>query len=92
MNGGHVKSCEAKEYGRTEIEIKNDSLLFKGLPKNRRFWMSHVGDQVAELAEGYVVDASSDTCPFAATTILKRKFIHCSSIQKFVTVNMEMIF
>ena len=26
MNGGSVKACETKEYGRTEIEIKNDSL------------------------------------------------------------------
>ena len=72
MNGGHVKSCEAKEYGRTEIEIKNDSLLFKGLPKKQTVWMSH-GDQVAELAEGYVVDASSDTCPFAATSNPEKK-------------------
>ena len=91
MNGGHVKSCEAKEYGRTEIEIKNDSLLFKGLPKKQTVWMSH-GDQVAELAEGYVVDASVILVHLRLQAILKRKFIHCSSIQKFVTVNMEMIF
>ena len=30
MNGGDVRSCDSKEYGRTEIEIETDSLLFKG--------------------------------------------------------------
>ena len=35
MNGGDVRSCDSKEYGRTEIEIESDSLLFKGLPKSR---------------------------------------------------------
>lgn len=67
MNGGHVKPCEAKEYGRTEIEVKTDSLLFKGLPKKQIVWMSH-GDQVDTLADGFVADASSETCPFASTS------------------------
>lgn len=67
MNGGSVKACETKEYGRTEISIATESLLFKGLPKKQTVWMSH-GDQVATLAEGFVTDASSDTCPFAATS------------------------
>lgn len=67
MNGGSVKACETKEYGRTEITIDTDSLLFKGLPRKQIVWMSH-GDQVDALAEGFVKDASSDTCPFAATS------------------------
>ena len=67
MNGGHVKPCEAKEYGRTEITVNSDSPLFKGLPEKQVVWMSH-GDQVDELAEGFMVDASSDTCPFASTS------------------------
>ncbi len=67
MNGGSVKACETKEYGRTEIEIKNDSLLFKGLPKKQIVWMSH-GDQVETLAPGFECDASSATCPYAATS------------------------
>ena len=41
MNGGDVRSCDSKEYGRTEIEIETDSLLFKGLPKKQTVWMSH---------------------------------------------------
>ena len=65
MNGGEVKSCEKKEYGRAEITV-GDSLLFKGLPKKQTVWMSH-GDQVAKLAPGYKTIASSDTCEFAAS-------------------------
>lgn len=67
MNGGSVKACEAKEYGRTEITIDTDSPLFKGLPKKQIVWMSH-GDQVDALAPGFVKDAYSDTCTFAATS------------------------
>lgn len=67
MNGGSVKACENKEYGRTQITIEGDSLLFKGLPKQQSVWMSH-GDQVDALADGFVCDAASDTCTYAATS------------------------
>ena len=65
-NGGDVKACEKKEYGRAEIEITTDSLLFKGLPKKQVAWMSH-GDQVSKLAPGFVCDASSSTCTYASS-------------------------
>jgi len=66
MNGGSVKACNTKEYGRTEITIETDCPLFKGLPRTQVVWMSH-GDQVDGLAPGFTKVASSDTCPFAAT-------------------------
>ncbi len=66
MNGGGVKACEAKEYGRTEITVDEDSPLFRGLPRQQTVWMSH-GDQVAELAPGFTKIASSSTCEFAAS-------------------------
>lgn len=72
MNGGSVKACETKEYGRTQITIETDSPLFKGLPKQQIVWMSH-GDQVDGLADGFVKDASSDTCPFAATSNVEKQ-------------------
>lgn len=71
MSGGRVKACENKEYGRTEITIEGNSLLFDGLPRKQVVWMSH-GDQVAEMAEGFGVDASSLTCPYASTSDPKR--------------------
>lgn len=72
MNGGNVKACETKEYGRTEITIDTDSPLFKGLPKKQIVWMSH-GDQVDRLANGFVKDAYSDTCTYAATSNDEKK-------------------
>ena len=66
MNGGGVKACEAKEYGRTEITVDEDSPLFRGLQRQQTVWMSH-GDQVAELAPGFTKIASSSTCEFAAS-------------------------
>ncbi|MEG0314925.1 MAG: glutamine-hydrolyzing GMP synthase [Erysipelotrichaceae bacterium] len=71
MNGGEVKPCENKEYGRTEININKDSLLFKGLPKKQTVWMSH-GDQVVGLAKGFIADADSDTCKYAATSNVEK--------------------
>lgn len=72
MNGGNVKACETKEYGRTEITVETDSPLFKGLPKKQIVWMSH-GDQVDQLANGFVKDAYSDTCTYAATSNDEKK-------------------
>ena len=71
MNGGSVKACEAKEYGRTEITIETDSPIFRGLPKKQIVWMSH-GDQVDTLADGFVKDAYSDTCTYAATSNIEK--------------------
>ena len=72
MNGGDVRCCDSKEYGRTEIAIETDSLLFKGLPKKQIVWMSH-GDQVSKLAPGFVKDASRSTCEFASTSNPEKK-------------------
>ncbi|MDD6467157.1 MAG: glutamine-hydrolyzing GMP synthase [Erysipelotrichaceae bacterium] len=66
MNGGEVVACEKKEYGAAKIEVVKDNLLFDGLPREQTVWMSH-GDQVAKLASGFEVIASSSTCPYAAS-------------------------
>ncbi len=65
MLGGKVKASDKKEYGRAVIETKACP-LFEGLPEKQTVWMSH-GDQVAELAPGFVTTASSETCPSAAS-------------------------
>ncbi len=70
--GGEVKSCETKEYGRAEITISTPSALLDGLPQKQIVWMSH-GDQVAQLAPGFEVNASSDTCPFAIASNEEKK-------------------
>ena len=72
MNGGNVKACEKKEYGRTEITVDTTSPLFKDTPEKQIVWMSH-GDQVSQLADGFKVIASSSTCPFAASANDEKK-------------------
>ena len=70
--GGNVESSQERQYGRTEIEIVDDSLLFDGLPTKPTVWMSH-GDKVSKLAEGFQTSATSDTCPYAATSNVEKQ-------------------
>ena len=70
--GGQVQASSRKEYGRTEIEITRENLLFDGLPKEETVWMSH-GDQVSELAPGFEQIAKSETCPYAAAQNVDKK-------------------
>jgi GMP synthase (glutamine-hydrolysing) len=52
MMGGRVTSGKAREYGRTEISVSGESLLFEGVPFSFEVWMSH-GDHIEELAPGF---------------------------------------
>ena len=63
--GGHVVSVDKKEFGHSELEIINDSSLFKNINKKINVWMSH-GDQVQDLPDDYNLIASTKTAPIAA--------------------------
>ena len=63
--GGKVEKAKHREYGKASIDIKNESNMFKNLPNNQVVWMSH-GDLVIETPEGFIVDATSSSCPIAA--------------------------
>ncbi|UPA22432.1 glutamine-hydrolyzing GMP synthase [Candidatus Peribacteria bacterium] len=63
--GGEVTSGKTKEYGRTPIEVKAETALFKGLPHTFVVWMSH-GDEVTRLPHGFITAASSSDCINAA--------------------------
>ena len=71
MLGGKVSPSDKKEYGRAVIDVK-DCPLFEGLEDREVVWMSH-GDQVAELAPGFIGTASSPTCPYAASMDSQRQ-------------------
>ncbi len=70
--GGQVISTKHKEFGHTEILVKQNSLLFRGLKENNLVWMSH-GDQVTKIPEGFEVIASSKSCPIAGFANHPRK-------------------
>jgi GMP synthase (glutamine-hydrolysing) len=65
--GGVVEGGHAAEFGRADIEIKEDSALFDGFWKvgeRHPVWMSH-GDRVTQLPKGFTVKAVSENAPFA---------------------------
>ncbi len=66
--GGSVIKADMREYGKTEVEFKTESKLFKNISKKSICWMSH-GDRIDRLADGFQVTAVSDSCPVAAMEI-----------------------
>ena len=65
MLGGRVENAASREYGRAQLEIRDDRGLLAGIPERTSVWMSH-GDQVTGLSEGFDAVAQTDTCPYAA--------------------------
>jgi GMP synthase (glutamine-hydrolysing) len=65
MVGGEIESGENKEYGFTSIICQTDAVLFDGLEKEQKVWMSH-GDHVCKLPKGFKITASSDSIKIAA--------------------------
>ena len=63
--GGHVERADRREYGRTELVVKNGSALFAGLPQRLRIWNSH-GDHVRSLPAGFHVTGETGNAVSAA--------------------------
>ena len=63
--GGKVITPEVGEYGKTEIEFKENGVLFKDMPAKSVVWMSHF-DRIDVAAPGFEVVASTADCPIAA--------------------------
>jgi GMP synthase (glutamine-hydrolysing) len=70
--GGEVKASKLREYGRTQLIVGKDDLLFKDLKKNMQVWMSH-GDSINMIPEGFSITASTDNSPIAAMSNPLRK-------------------
>ena len=64
MLGGKVASAPTREYGRTEVQVNNNSVLFEGVNETTVCWMSHTV-YIAEAAPGFEVTAKTDVCPVA---------------------------
>lgn len=71
--GGRVEACAHAEYGKADIEVKEENALLKGLDRNQQVWMSH-GDQVTAVPSGFSVNASTDTCPIVMMSDSSRNF------------------
>ncbi|MEK6800228.1 MAG: glutamine-hydrolyzing GMP synthase [Planctomycetota bacterium] len=71
--GGEVKPANAREFGRTDIEVVGDDALLAHVPRHSHAWMSH-GDIVRELPGDFVPLARTQHCPVAAAKHRSRPF------------------
>ncbi len=70
--GGEVSPGKAREYGKTELFVKEHSTLFHNVEPTTVVWMSH-GDKVTRLPEcGVDVLAVSDNTEFGAVSFRGR--------------------
>jgi GMP synthase (glutamine-hydrolysing) len=65
MLGGRVRATNRHEYGKTPLQIKDNSDLFQGMKGTIVSWMSH-GDYAETLPHDFEVIASSENCATAA--------------------------
>ncbi len=74
--GGVVEGGHHREFGRAEVEVKEDTPLFDGVwKKGEKYpvWMSH-GDRVTKLPPGFRVVGTSPNAPIAMIADEARKF------------------
>ena len=73
MLGGKVETAPVSEYGRTEVSVKNDRVLFGDVSPKTVCWMSHT-DYISQAPEGFRVTASTPVCPVAAMECPEKNF------------------
>ncbi|HEV7907471.1 MAG TPA: glutamine-hydrolyzing GMP synthase [Pseudonocardiaceae bacterium] len=72
--GGTVEHTGVREYGRTELDVRDGGgVLHDDLPGHHPVWMSH-GDSVTKAPEGFRVTAGSEGAPVAAFEDVERRF------------------
>ena len=72
MNGGKVTTAPVSEYGKTEVEVDNSSVLFEDVSPKTICWMSHT-DYIEKAPENFHVTAHTPVCPVAAMENAERK-------------------
>jgi GMP synthase (glutamine-hydrolysing) len=71
--GGKVERAERREYGPAEVDLRDGSALFAGLPRRLKIWMSH-GDHVRALPPGFQVTGVTGSGLSAAEDPVRRIF------------------
>lgn len=72
--GGKVAPADVSEYGKTELEIIDEtSKLFQDVKKNSIVWMSHT-DRIFEAPKNFSVTAKTKACPIAAMECPEKNF------------------
>ncbi|HZY65161.1 MAG TPA: glutamine-hydrolyzing GMP synthase [Rubrobacteraceae bacterium] len=65
MLGGEVGAVQIREYGRSDLCIKDHGGIFAGTPDEQKAWTSH-GDAVFAAPEGFSVTAETPSVPIIA--------------------------
>jgi GMP synthase (glutamine-hydrolysing) len=63
--GGEVGAVQIREYGRSDLIVKDHDALFAGTPDEQKAWTSH-GDAVFAAPEGFRVTAETPSVPIIA--------------------------
>jgi len=63
--GGKVGATQIREYGRSDLRVKEHGMLFAGTPDEQRAWTSH-GDAVFAVPEGFAITAETPSVPIIA--------------------------
>jgi len=63
--GGRVEKAPVREYGKTEVFVKNTSPLFADVKDTTICWMSHF-DYISKIAPDFEIIAHTADCPVAA--------------------------
>ncbi len=69
---GTVETAPVSEYGRTEVEVDQSSVLFQDVEATTICWMSHT-DYIAKAPARFQVTAHTPVCPVAAMELPERK-------------------
>ncbi|MBI9011251.1 MAG: glutamine-hydrolyzing GMP synthase [Clostridiales bacterium] len=75
--GGEVRNADQREYGKIELEIKDNNQLFKGVETGSTCWMSHF-DFIDKAPKGFEITASTTSTPVAA---MRNKEKHLYGVQ-----------
>ncbi|MEY4455862.1 MAG: hypothetical protein RLY15_126, partial [Bacteroidota bacterium] len=63
--GGKVEKSNKREYGRAQLRIQKEDILFQDIPNNSQVWMSH-SDSITQLPANFELLADTDSIPVAA--------------------------
>ena len=70
--GGAVETAPTSEYGKTEVSLATNSILFEELEQKTICWMSHT-DYIKSPPAGFKITGTTPVCPVAAMEDEKRK-------------------
>jgi GMP synthase (glutamine-hydrolysing) len=70
--GGEITPSENREYGKTDLKVNAENILFKDVPENTSSWMSHTY-YIKTPPTGFEIIASTPSCPTGAIADNKNK-------------------